>query len=252
MNNVCWLGMGLFCLVIGAVVVGLALLVWFIVWLLRPARPTAPAEQVLDVEARPAAEVVEAPAELPEPPQQVVREVVEPFAAGTSSEQQAASSEHPRLYRDYSRQEVHDIFAPDTPFTAQAGTWGLHGIVKVPEREGDFVFFVTFGQEQGDHAYEEGISADGVLNWQSQPSQGLDHTWIQQFIQHDEQRNHIYLFLRTQPGIEYTYLGELKYLWHDPARERPVYFRWQILDWRVPPAETVERMGLKFRVGGSE
>ncbi len=29
------------------------------------------------------------------------------------------------LYHDYSRQEVHDLFAPGTPFTAQAGTWGF-------------------------------------------------------------------------------------------------------------------------------
>jgi hypothetical protein len=50
------------------------------------------------------------------------------------------------LYRDYTRKEVHDIFAPDTPFTPQSGTWGLHGIIAVPDRPKDFLFFVTFGQ----------------------------------------------------------------------------------------------------------
>lgn len=29
------------------------------------------------------------------------------------------------LYDDYSREEVHDIFASGTTFTPQAGTWGL-------------------------------------------------------------------------------------------------------------------------------
>ncbi len=50
--------------------------------------------------------------------------------------------------------------------------------------------------------------------------------------------------------MDYTYLGEIKYLWHDPKRERPVYFRWQILDWHIPPA-TLQRMGLKLRPPGS-
>ena len=68
------------------------------------------------------------------------------------------------LWSDYSREEVHSIFSPNTVFTPQAGTWGLRGIVKIPDREGDFVFFVTFGQEQGDHAFDESITTDGVLS----------------------------------------------------------------------------------------
>ena len=30
-------------------------------------------------------------------------------------------------YEDYSREAVHGIFAPETTFTPQAGTWGLQG-----------------------------------------------------------------------------------------------------------------------------
>lgn len=149
-------------------------------------------------------------------------------------------------YQDYTRQEVHDVLAPDAPFTPYSGTWGYHGIVPVPKRDGDFAFFVTFGQEQAEHKFREWVTEDGVLHWESQPSQGLDDRWIQQFIHHDERRNHIYLFLRTDQTIEYTYLGQLKYLSHDPAKERPVCFRWQILDWH-PPRSTLERMGLKLR-----
>ncbi len=51
-----------------------------------------------------------------------------------------------KLYGEYSRQDVHAIFSPDTEFVPQAGTWGLQGIVRVPERQGDWVFFITFGQ----------------------------------------------------------------------------------------------------------
>jgi hypothetical protein len=73
------------------------------------------------------------------------------------------------LYHDYTRKEVHDIFAPDAPFTPQSGTWGLHGIIVVPNRPHDFLFFVTFGQQQGTHVFDEGITDTGVLSWQSQP-----------------------------------------------------------------------------------
>ena len=48
------------------------------------------------------------------------------------------------LYEDYSREDVHDIFSPDTPFYVGAGSWGLSGIIAVPERSGDFIFMVSY------------------------------------------------------------------------------------------------------------
>jgi len=131
----------------------------------------------------------------------------------------------------YTREEVHSIFAPGTRFTPQTGTWGLHGIVAIPDRPGDFVFFVTYGQKQGSHHFDEGITSDGVLTWQSQPKQRLSDRQIQGFIEHDEDRNTIYLFLREAARHPYKYLGRLKYLSHDAEREQPVHFKWQIIDW---------------------
>ena len=84
------------------------------------------------------------------------------------------------LHEDYSREVVHDIFAPDSPFTPQRGTWSLHGIVAIPDRAGDYVFFVTLGQ-QGEHVFDAGITKDGVLSWQSQPRQGLRNSQIQEW-----------------------------------------------------------------------
>lgn len=149
------------------------------------------------------------------------------------------------LYEDYSRHEVHDIFAPETRFTPQAGTWGLQGIVPIPDRTGDFVFFVTYGKRQGEHLFAEGITADGVLTWQSQPSQSLANAQIQRFITHDDERNSIHLFLRTRAGADYTYLGRLRYLTHDLERERPVHFQWQVLPEIIPPP-IAARIGLEF------
>jgi hypothetical protein len=141
---------------------------------------------------------------------------------------------------------VHDIFAPETPFTPQAGTWGLQGIVAIPNRPGDLVLFVTFGQQQGSDVFEEGITEDGVLSWQSQPKQALHDRQIQQLIQHDELTNTLYLFLRTRKNVPYTYLGNLKYLAHDAEREHPVWFQWQILDWNLPPVVR-QQMGLMWQ-----
>ena len=36
-----------------------------------------------------------------------------------------------QLYTDYDRREVQGIFDPETTFTPQAGTWGLHGITRL-------------------------------------------------------------------------------------------------------------------------
>jgi hypothetical protein len=145
------------------------------------------------------------------------------------------------LYEDYSRQAVHDLFDPDSPFAPGAGKWGLHGIVQWPDRPSDFVFFLR--SIDRDHRFDEGITPDGVLSWQSQPNQGFDSRVIKELIAHDELSSNIYLFPRTSTSGPYTYLGRLKYLRHDASRQRPVYFQWQILDWN-PRDEMLRRMGL--------
>ena len=149
------------------------------------------------------------------------------------------------LWHDYSREQVHAIFASGTRFTAQRGTWGLHGIVQVPNRPGDFVFFVTLGKRERAHTFDEWVTEEGVLAWESQPRQSLRDSQIQQFIEHDELKNSIYLFLRTREGIPYTYLGRLSYVTHDPQRERPVHFQWQLLEW-PPPRDLPPRIGLSL------
>ena len=79
-----------------------------------------------------------------------------------------------QLYSDYDRKSVHDIFDPGAAFTRGAGLWGLQGAIEVPSEPNSFVFFVSYGQHQGDHEFDEGIDATGILRWQSQPAQGLD------------------------------------------------------------------------------
>jgi hypothetical protein len=107
------------------------------------------------------------------------------------------------------------------------------------------VFFVTFGKREGDHTFDEWITEDGALSWQSQPKQARNDAQIQQLIEHDELKNIIYLFLRTRAGIRYTYLSRLSYITHDWQRERPVHFPWQLVDWPLP-GDLLRRMGLQL------
>lgn len=134
-------------------------------------------------------------------------------------------------YEKYSRKDIHDVFSPDTEFTPQAGSWGLHGIIRVPGTKHDYIFLVTYGKKQSEHEFDENIDENGILTWQSQPSQTLDDARIIDFINHDYLKNNIYLFLRTSEKENYTYMGLLAYVDHDNQREKPVYFKWQILDW---------------------
>lgn len=134
-------------------------------------------------------------------------------------------------YEKYSRKDIHDIFSPNTKFTPQAGSWGLQGIIRVPGTQHDYIFLVTYGKKQSGHEFDENIDENGILTWQSQPSQTLRESRIIDFINHDYLKNNIYLFLRTSDKEDYTYLGLLAYVDHDNQREKPVYFKWQILDW---------------------
>lgn len=150
------------------------------------------------------------------------------------------------LFAAYNREDVHDIFSPDTRFTLSSGSWGLRGIIEIPNHPGDFIFFVTYGQHQADHIFDEWITEEGVVSWQSQPRQSFRDRRIQQFINHDETSNVIHLFLRTKRAENYTYLGRLKYLAHDPDRENPVYMYWQLMDWPIPQ-EVLDRLNLELR-----
>ncbi|WP_175846319.1 DUF3427 domain-containing protein [Burkholderia arboris] len=154
------------------------------------------------------------------------------------------------LWNDYTREDVHAIFSPDTKFTPQAGTWGLQGMVRVPARRGDWVFFVTFGQEQGDHVFDESITESGVLSWQSQPNQRLADEVIRELILHDDRVNTIHLFLRTKRRAPYCYLGPISYITHDDQRQKPVHFQWQLREWPAPK-EVLDRIGLVPTAGGA-
>lgn len=139
-------------------------------------------------------------------------------------------------YHKYTRKEVHDIFVPGGKFTPNAGTWGLHGCVHVPKTDHDYVFFVTYGQTQAGFVFQEGISSEGVITWQSQPRQHLEEKRVRRWIQQAKFNDRIFLFARPKKGLPYTYLGQLSYLSHDPYKEYPVWFEFQIEDWAPPPS----------------
>ena len=136
-----------------------------------------------------------------------------------------------KRFEKYSRKDIHDYFSPNTEFTPGAGYWGISGIIKIPNTLKDYIFLVTYGQKQANHEFEEGIDDNGVLTWQSQPSQKLNTPQIIDFINHNYLTDNIYLFLRKNKKDDYTYMGLLAYIEHDNQREKPVYFKWQVLDW---------------------
>ena len=156
------------------------------------------------------------------------------------------------IMEKYSREAVHNIFDPLSPFTPSRGTWGLHGIVSLRERPGDFVFFVTLGHKEGNYEFKEGITKNGILTWQSQPKQKLSDPKIQKFVNHDHLINNIYLFLRpskinakTKKSESYYYLGRIAYISHDPQKEQPVHFKWQLLDWDL---EQIQRNTILYKL----
>lgn len=63
-----------------------------------------------------------------------------------------------KLFNSYNRRDVRDALAPDDTYAPGAGTWGPQGIVRIKDTPGDFVLFVSFGQSNGDHHFDEGIN----------------------------------------------------------------------------------------------
>ena len=166
------------------------------------------------------------------------------------NEQLTCAVAEPQLYADYTRADVHGLFEPDTVFTPQAGKWGLPGIVRLTDRPGDFVLFVTLGKQEGAHSFEESISDIGILRWQSQPAQQFSSRSVIDLIGHNERTNTVYLFLRTsgrRSGMPppYTYLGPLKYVDHDAERQQPVHIAWELLNWPIP-SDVISAMQLKL------
>lgn len=156
-------------------------------------------------------------------------------------------------YEQYTRLDVHDIFDPLSPFTPGSGTWGLQGIIPIPKEPKNFVFFVTLGQTQSDHSFDEGITEDGVLIWQSQPGQKLNDPMILDFIDHDHEQNDIHLFFRarklnprTKKAEPYVYLGKLAYVTHDNEREQPVHFKWHILNWDLTREQASDLLSVQL------
>lgn len=150
-----------------------------------------------------------------------------------------------KRYKNYSREDIHNIYSANTKFVRGAGKWGLQGIVSVPNTKDDIIFFVTFGTTQAGHTFKEAITEDGILTWQSKPAQKLGDPQIKRLITHDFQKNNIYLLLRTNSNDKYTYLGKLSYELHNPEKEKPVQFQWQILDWEINQ-ELFDEIGLKL------
>ena len=139
------------------------------------------------------------------------------------------------LYQEYSRSQLHDIIEPQSNFTPGSGTWGLQGIINVGKKNNYFIFFVTYGQKQAGHKFQEGITNDGILSWQSQPKQGFQSLHVQTWINQQETNCLISLFVRNSKKKDYIYLGELEYLSHEKEKEFPVHFEFQIKNWRLIP-----------------
>jgi len=144
----------------------------------------------------------------------------------------------------YDREAIAKHFDSSYSFTAGAGSWGISGIVSVPGSE-DIVFIVTLGEPTEGNPYQDGVTEDGVLIWQSQKRQTVETPLIQRLISHDCDSSNVHLFLRAKARTPYFYMGLLDYRSHDSATNNPVHFTWNILHWNLPAAVRDE-MGLEL------
>lgn len=145
------------------------------------------------------------------------------------------------IYREYTREQLSQIFDPDLTFTTGSGRWGGSGIVPNVPIEDDFAFIVTLEDQK---KYEDYLTEDGVLCWKSQEQHTPSHKWIKTLNRHDAGRNMVYLFMRVNKGDPYTYFGPLALKMMDINTSNPVHFQWDLIAWPLP--ETVRKKFSKF------
>lgn len=146
----------------------------------------------------------------------------------------------------YDRFEISQIFEPGSNFTRGAGRWGLPGIIEIPPKSGNFVFLVTLGEPHEGNPYQDELTEDGHLIWESQSRHKFDSPVIQKMLTHDPEQNNIHLFLRGSANSGYTYFGLLEYFSHDSNSSEPVHFIWTILNWDIDKA-TLQSLNVAVR-----
>lgn len=149
-------------------------------------------------------------------------------------------------YARYEREQVAHLFEPTCKYTAGAGRWGISGIVENPKDSGDFVFFVTLGKPREGNPYQDALTEDGFLIWESQTRHSLESAVVRKLISHDPLLNNIHLFLRQDTEAAYLYMGLLEYSSHDENTSKPVHFVWRIRDWDSPE-EDLRNAGVGFK-----
>lgn len=143
----------------------------------------------------------------------------------------------------YNREEIAHVFEPEAKFTPGAGRWGMPGIVETPRDSADFVFMVTLGEPDVSNPYQDALTLDGRLIWESQTKQGFDSPTIRKLLVHDHKVNNVHLFLRAQKGAKYTYFGLLGYFSHDTNKQNPVHFIWTVQNWNIDQ-EQLKSLGI--------
>jgi len=146
----------------------------------------------------------------------------------------------------YDREEIARLFEPGYEFKRGAGRWGISGIVESPKDSGDFVLMVTLGKPVEGNPYQDALTLDGHLFWESQTQQDFKSPAIRKLLEHDPESNSIHLFLRAKEGAKYIYFGLLRYFSHDPNKANPVHIVWTIQSWDLGQAD-LDRLGIPVR-----
>lgn len=145
-------------------------------------------------------------------------------------EQRSEQSTKPILLSKYNRKEISQLFEPDSKFTAGSGRWGISGIIKLKNDTDDLIFIVTIEKPHSGNPYEDSLTDDGLLLWETQKKMDVDSLFVNRLRAHDHNASNIHLFLRYQEKTDYTYLGLLAYEWYDQFSTEPVRFKWRLLN----------------------
>lgn len=148
-----------------------------------------------------------------------------------------------KLYKEYSRENVHEVFHDGTKYVTGGGIWGRSGVVKPKLDEDVFVLFCVIKPKQSSIPVQY-IEPDGKFHWLSQPSMYPGEKKLKSLIAGSTGNSSVLLFAKNRPGPTYAFLGKLTFLEVDENSIKPTVVTWKINPWPMP-ISLLERFGIK-------
>jgi len=136
--------------------------------------------------------------------------------------------------KEYSLEDLSNIFTPEIEFKSQSGRWGGTGVVPVKLGARKDYFLLSTKEITQDLKEPEEISNDGYFDWVTQERmQKGESLMVQALKENNPEKHRVLLFAREKRGsnFPYTYYGPLEFVSEHKEVENLRRFVFRLKSW---------------------